>query len=112
MRGKLTARQVREIRSVYRPRVTSLSTLAREYGVTPQAIHRIVKGQVWSNDREQLPDAVPIPDLHDAERALNKTVGRLLVEIGRLRRRVRRLAAAEALLKTVRDPQCAAGGQE
>jgi hypothetical protein len=44
---KLSPDQVAEIRARYVPRVVSMATLAREYGVSPMAIHKIISGKTW-----------------------------------------------------------------
>jgi hypothetical protein len=47
--AKLTAEQVREIRSRYVPRKVSTHELAREYGVGAMSIHRIVTRQSYQD---------------------------------------------------------------
>lgn len=51
---KLTSENVAAIRAAYRPGVPghSLSALAKEYGVGPSAIHKIVTGARWSEEGE------------------------------------------------------------
>jgi len=46
-RTKLTSAQVLEIRRRYRPRVVSVSMLAKEFGINRSAIWKIVRGQRW-----------------------------------------------------------------
>ena len=45
--AKLTDKQVLEIRYKYETDKPTLRSLADEYGVTPQAIHRIVRRRLW-----------------------------------------------------------------
>lgn len=45
--SKLLERQVREIRSQYRPVKGSLTTLARRYGVNIGTIRQVVEGKTW-----------------------------------------------------------------
>src|SRR6478736_7223022 len=45
--AKITQSQADEIRSKYIPHVYSLSTLAREYKVSLQTIHNVIKNKIW-----------------------------------------------------------------
>jgi hypothetical protein len=45
--AKLTLTQVKEIRSKYVPRVVTMDSLAREYGVAKSQISFIIKGKAW-----------------------------------------------------------------
>lgn len=46
--AKLTEMDVAIIRSEYKPRVVSLASLGKRFGVTPQTIHHIIKGRKWN----------------------------------------------------------------
>lgn len=48
-RAKLTAVMVIEIRSRYEPRKITVKTLAKEYGVDPALIHRIIQRKAWKH---------------------------------------------------------------
>lgn len=44
---KLTIEQVNEIRIKYNPHVHGKYKLAKEYGVSPNLIYKIIKGEIW-----------------------------------------------------------------
>ena len=47
--AKLTARQVRDIRRKYVPRVVTMKHLAAEYGVKPRTIRAVLSGETWTS---------------------------------------------------------------
>ena len=54
--AKLTRKQVRNIRERYRPRIVTQKQLAKEYGVTRNAIGAVVREEIWrgSDSQERL----------------------------------------------------------
>lgn len=52
--AKLTWADVREIRRLYRPRDREFGAhvLARKFGVEPEAVRRLLRGETWKNDPE------------------------------------------------------------
>ena len=49
---KLTSKLVKEIRKKYNPFVYSRNRLAKEYGVSPSVIYRIIHGKAWKKFNE------------------------------------------------------------
>ena len=49
---KLTSKLVKEIRKKYNPFVYSRNRLAKEYGVSPSVIYRIIQGKSWKDYKE------------------------------------------------------------
>lgn len=45
---KLTAEQINEIRTRYNPHILGKYKLAKEYGVSPNMIYKIVNGKSWN----------------------------------------------------------------
>lgn len=53
-RAKLTWEKVREIRRRYIPRRVSLARLAREFGVSPDTVHAVVRGDSWRDSDDDI----------------------------------------------------------
>ena len=64
-RAKLTEKQVVEIRQRYTGAYGEQTAFAKEYGVSPDLIGKIVRGEVWTH----MPDAQPITVPHHVKRA-------------------------------------------